>query len=596
MKKLTAFLLTICACAFVASCTAPGNNDSSSIDSSATTSSEQTQTFTVTFKQVGAEDVVKTVKNGEALSDIPTPKTKTGYTVKWDVSDFSTITSNLTVNAVETANTYVVTYDANGGTVANATQNVVFDAETTLLTPERADYLFLGWTYQGNVVVNPAKWSIASDVTLVANWQDNRPNYKVTFVDGTKEKEITVKKGESVSASDVPAFEGKVGYTAVWDKTDLTNIQADTTVTAVYTANTYTVTFDADGFAIDGTTAQLTYDDVCSVLDMSLTKTDYRFLGWKYGEITYTNQSIWNVASNVTLTADWVLKDKALITFVDTNGATMYKNVNVGETLTDIPTPTLKMGYNVDIENWYIDEDCTVIATFDNVQDGLTVYAKATPKTYEIQYNANGGILANATQEIVYDEEYTLYVPTHEKSYMRFDGWVDASGNVVSSTGVWKTDDALSLTAKWTDTRANFTVSFLQKDQQIKTFSVKDGEAFTQIPACVDKKGYVVSWDEKALAKLSSVTENVEVVAIETAKTFTIVFEVEEGWTQPTSVTVTYDEAYAFESPVHDDYTFLYWTYNGKKVNLNGVWTIDASTTEIRLVVAWRASQWTDFY
>lgn len=596
MKKLTAFLLTICACAFVASCTAPKNDDSSSTESSVTSSSEQAQTFTVTFKQAGAEDVVKTVKNGEALTDIPTPKAKTGYTVAWEVSDFSSITSNLTVNAVETANTYVVTYDANGGTVANATQNVVFDEETTLLTPEREDYLFLGWTYQGNAVVNSAKWSIASDVTLVANWQDNRPNYKVTFVDGTKGKEVTVKKGESVNASDVPAFEGKVGYTAVWDKTDLTNIQVDTTVTAVYTANTYTVTYDADGFAIDGTTAQLTYDAVCSVLDMSLTKTDYRFLGWKYGENTYTNQSVWNVASDVTLTADWVLKEKAVVTFVDTNGATVNKNVNVGETLTDIPTPTLKTGYNVDVENWYADEDCTILASFENVQDGFIVYAKATPKTYEITYNANGGILADTTQDVVYDEEYTLYVPTHEKSYMRFDGWMDASGNVVSATGVWKMDNTLSLTAKWTDTRETFTVSFVQKDQQIKTFSVKEGDAFTQIPACAEKKGYVVSWDETAIAKLSSVTENVEVVAVETAKTFTIVFDVEDDWTKPQSVTVTYDKAYAFEKPSHDDYIFLYWTYNGEKVDINGVWNIDSNSTEIKLVAKYQEGQWTDFY
>ena len=100
---------------------------SSEVTSSTVTSNEESQssveeeivTCTITFKQNGAENVVKTVTKGEALTDIPTPNAKTGYTVVWDVTSFTSVTEDMEVNAVEKPNTYTVTYDANGGNVAS---------------------------------------------------------------------------------------------------------------------------------------------------------------------------------------------------------------------------------------------------------------------------------------------------------------------------------------------------------------------------------------------------------------------------------------------------------------------------------------------
>ena len=61
----------------------------------------------ITFVQSGQEDVVVTIKKGESLEDIPDPAQKTGYTVVWDVTDFSNIDEDLTVNAVETPNLWL---------------------------------------------------------------------------------------------------------------------------------------------------------------------------------------------------------------------------------------------------------------------------------------------------------------------------------------------------------------------------------------------------------------------------------------------------------------------------------------------------------
>ena len=287
-KTLLVFILALGLCFSFGACNFGGGNDGTDESSSSQSSSEQQDvTCTVTFKQSGEANVVKTVKQGEDLTDIPTPKTKTGYTVVWDTTDFANITEDMEVNAVATANTYTVTYDANGGSVEIATQEVTYDEETTLATPEREDYYFLGWTYENNAVVNGAKWTIADNVMLVASWQDQRPEFTVTFVDGNQSKAVTVKKGESVAETDVPAFVGKVGHTASWDKTDYTNITENMTVTAIYTPITYTVTYGAEGFDVHNQTVQLTYGEACTGL-ATLTSETQNFLGWTYNGNTYT--------------------------------------------------------------------------------------------------------------------------------------------------------------------------------------------------------------------------------------------------------------------------------------------------------------------
>lgn len=609
MKKLLILLLALGMLATVGACGIVPTESSSSLSSSAhssggesslsqeNSSDEKPGKVNVTFKQSGCVDIVKKVNKGETLTDVPAPAEKTGYTVTWDRTDFTNITENITVNAVEKANTYVVTFNLNGGTLETTTQTVTFDEKTTLPTPVKEDSLFLGWTYKGKAVVSGEKWTIADNVTLIATWQDNRPSFKVTFVDGMQSKEVTVKKGESVAQTDIPAFVGKTGYTATWDVTDLSNITEDVTVTAVYTANTYTVTYSAEAYEIDGTTVELTYDAVCSALDMSLTNEAYDFLGWEYNGVTYTNESVWKVAEeNVTLVAVWAEKEGVVITFTDTDGSLITRTVVLGEDLTDIPTPKDKEGYIVDKENWYTDNECTTVATFTNMQENNTVYAKAVAKTYHISYDANGGSVDPVTQAVVYDEDYQLATPTNTISYMRFDGWMDENGNIIAMEDTWKLDSNVNLTAQWTDTRATFTVSFVQADQETKVYTVREGESITDIPAFAEKTGYTVKWDEQALAKLENITENVVVNAVEEAKTYTITFNVNGGLYAVETITIKYGEAYSFDKPEHANLSFKGWQYNGTTIASTGTWNLDVEGGSIELVALWGSREWTNFY
>ena len=123
MKKIFILILSIVMCFALASCNFSsnsitgrddsswneqlGDDGSSSEDSTLDDSGEEeTQLVKVTFKQNGQADIVKTLKKGEALTDIPTPASKTGYTVAWEPIDFTNITADVTVNAIETAKTY----------------------------------------------------------------------------------------------------------------------------------------------------------------------------------------------------------------------------------------------------------------------------------------------------------------------------------------------------------------------------------------------------------------------------------------------------------------------------------------------------------
>lgn len=65
-----------------------------------------------------------------------------------------------------------VNYDANEGTAARPTDNVVYGATYYLTAPERIGYQFDGWYYGDKLVAQTGTWDILeSEVTLVAHWR-----------------------------------------------------------------------------------------------------------------------------------------------------------------------------------------------------------------------------------------------------------------------------------------------------------------------------------------------------------------------------------------------------------------------------------------
>lgn len=142
-------------------------------------------TYTVTFKQEGFDDIVKSVKSGETLSDIPVPQTEKGYAVSWESKDFSNICENLIVLAVRVANKYTVTYETgltSGVVITAKTQEVTYNQWVDYYTPTHTDYVFDGWVLKDEKTeIEDGVYTFDHNITLVAEWKED-PNEKYPFI------------------------------------------------------------------------------------------------------------------------------------------------------------------------------------------------------------------------------------------------------------------------------------------------------------------------------------------------------------------------------------------------------------------------------
>ncbi len=101
--------------------------------------------------------------------------------------------------------------------------------------------------------------------------------YTVTFrQDGYEDIVKPVEAGKSLV--DIPATQYVKGHTTVWSWTDFTALTESITVTAVSTANTYTVTFDGAGETVVRTQVRFGEPFVFPVVDRG---EEYRLLYWK---------------------------------------------------------------------------------------------------------------------------------------------------------------------------------------------------------------------------------------------------------------------------------------------------------------------------
>lgn len=136
--------------------------------------------YTITFVQSGQENIVRQVENGQELTDIPTPIAQDGYDVRWDITDFSNITEDKTVNAVITPKTYTITYTYNPlldnayeVVLEKTTQEVVYNSDFTLATAsaknDERTLVFDGWIEQeSGEKLNSEKYVYTRNITLIA--------------------------------------------------------------------------------------------------------------------------------------------------------------------------------------------------------------------------------------------------------------------------------------------------------------------------------------------------------------------------------------------------------------------------------------------
>ena len=194
---------------------------------------------------------------------------------------------------------YDITLTLDGGTATNPATYTIESDDITLNNPTKTGYTFKGWKLNGEgeamMSVTIANGSMGNKA-YTATWQINQ--YTITFDSngGSTVPSITQDFATAVTA---PAAPTREGYTFTgWNQDVPTTIPAENvTLTAQWTINQYTITFNTNG----GTTIDPIKQDYNSAVTAPAnpTREGYTFAGWD-NEIPTVIP-----AENVTITASW---------------------------------------------------------------------------------------------------------------------------------------------------------------------------------------------------------------------------------------------------------------------------------------------------
>lgn len=298
------------------------------------------------------------------------------------------------------------------------------------------------------------------DSTFTAVWTVKQ--YTLTFnTDGGSEiAPITQDYGTAVTA---PADPTRTGYTfSGWDKAIPETMPAEnTTITARWSVNRYTITFDTNGgSAVSAITKN--YGAAVSA-PTAPTKTGYTFAGWQLGDAPYTFSTM--PAESITLTARWTARDDTEYTvkhYLQNADNDEYK-LQATETLsgtTGAATAAAAKGKAGDYAHFTAKafEQGAIAA------DGSTVVEIYYDRdTFTITFDANGGTVdGEETSKKTLRFGSTLGGITPRRLGFAFGGWYTDTDAATKVTAV--PAESVTLHAMWTASQINYTVRHYQQD------------------------------------------------------------------------------------------------------------------------------------
>ena len=281
-----------------------------------------------------------------------------------------------------------VTLDSNGGTIAEGKEVTSYTFGTSVPLPTADDITREGYTFGG--------------------WYDN--------------EDFSGEKIEEISATDT----GDKKYWAKW------------------TANSYTVGFNANGGDGTMTNQSFTYDVVQALSANAFTRTGYTFTGWNttadgtgtsYEDGTEVSNLSSAVGGEVTLYAQWTASSYTVT--LNTNGGTIAEGKEVTSytfgTGATLPTEVTRTGYTFD--GWYAKEDfsgdkVTVIPA--DATGDKAYWAKWIANTYTITVQVADGCdgMGEVTGGGTYGYGETTTLTATAKSGYRFVKWEDGEAAV----------------------------------------------------------------------------------------------------------------------------------------------------------------------
>ena len=200
--------------------------------------------------------------------------------------------------------------DANGGVGGSVSQTVHKGTNVTLEAPTKEGHLFKGWEDKEKGNSYPAgedgkvNITVNENMKLTAVWKARTFTVTYVLLNGETRTE-TVNYGETVTLGE----ELRTGYTFVGWKDgenvhqagETITVTGDMTLTAVWEARTFTVTY----VLLNGETRAETVDYGKTVTLGEEPRTGYTFVGWKDGEKMYHAGETITVTGDMTLTAEW---------------------------------------------------------------------------------------------------------------------------------------------------------------------------------------------------------------------------------------------------------------------------------------------------
>ena len=298
-----------------------------------------------------------------------------------------TATTEAGSSSISAKTSYTVSYNANGGSGAPATQTKWYNETLTLSStkPSRTGYTFFDqWAdskdVDADIYISGHNYTANKSITLYALWLEK--SYSVIY--------------NANGGTGTPSTQTK------WYTRDLTLTSTKPTKTSTAVA-TYTVNYNANNRS--GAIIPITSTTTKEMLNYTFNKWNTEKGG---GGTDYSSGAVYKTNATATLYARWT-------------------------TSTSISPVTLPLGTctGYTFGGWYTTSACTTPSKVSDAnakytpKTNVTLYAKWTANKYNVAFNPNGGTFKNQTSTTsvvgAYDVPFTANNPT--RLGHTFSGW-----------------------------------------------------------------------------------------------------------------------------------------------------------------------------
>ena len=223
----------------------------------------------------------------------------------------------------------------------------------------------------------------------------------------------------------------------------------DLTLTAIWEANKYTITFDYNGGEGTETTRNIDYGSLIRDLPEAIAPLGQTFAGWKTEDgLTIANGTVYNFEKDITLIANYSA-DLYKIEYDLEGGNALPTDVittySISETAIVLPTPT-RTGY--EFKGW---NDGTQVITeiVAGTTGDLSLTASWQANKYTITFNYNGGEGSETTRQVAYNSTIqdlpTVVTPLGKT----FAGWRTEDGLLITNGTVYNFEKDITVIAEY---------------------------------------------------------------------------------------------------------------------------------------------------